>query len=186
MELLEAMRKRFSVRRYLPKPVEREKLLYCVEAARLAPSACNIQPWKFVIVDDPETKRRLAEEAFSGIHSFNQFAKDAAAVVVVVAEEDFKTNKLFASMQGTQFYLLDLGCACEHFILAAAAQGLGTCWLGWFSEKRVKKLLGIPRSKKAAALISVGYYDQAAPPPEKKRKGVDVIVSFNTYSPHTY
>lgn len=179
MELFEVMNKRYSVRTYLPKPVEREKLLRCVEAARIAPSACNVQPWKFVIVDEPALKARVVEEAFSGVHSFNRFTKEAGAIVAVVAELDFATNKLFASLQGTQFYLLDIGCACEHFILAATELGLGTCWLGWFDEKKVKRLLGIPRPKKVAALISVGYYDQ--PVPEKKRKAFSEIASFNAY-----
>ncbi len=182
MELSEVLRKRSSVRKYLPIPVEREKIAVCVEAARIAPSACNVQPWKFIVVDDPELKGRLVQDAFSGVHSFNRFTQDAGALVAVVAETDFATNKLCAALQGTQFYLLDIGSACEHFILAATELGLGTCWLGWFDEKKVKKLLAIPRKKKVVALISVGYYDRSVPAPERKRKSAEEIVSFNGYT----
>jgi len=181
MELSDVLQKRNSVRKFLPMQVEREKLYACIEAARLAPSACNIQPWKFVIVEEPELKDRLVDEAFSGVHQFNQFARGAGAIVAVVAERDMMTNKLFAALQGTQFYLLDIGIACEHFVLEATELGLGTCWLGWFSERKVKKLLGIPRAKKVAAMLAVGYPAGSDVPEEKKRKSIEEISSFNKY-----
>ncbi|MFA5779556.1 MAG: nitroreductase family protein [Elusimicrobiota bacterium] len=157
MNFSELVKKRQSVRKYSDKPVPKDVLEKCLEAARLAPSACNSQPWSFIIVDSPELKNKVAPAAFSGIYSSNSFAKSAPVLVVVITEHSKFIAALGGYFRGTQYNLIDVGIAAEHFILQAAEEGLGTCWLGFFNEKEVKKVLNIPKDKKVDIIISVGY-----------------------------
>lgn len=157
MSFMDLVRKRQSDRRYSARPVPREVIERCLEAARLAPSACNSQPWTFIVVSEPDTRDRVAAEAFSGIHSMNRFAAGAPVLVAVVTERSKYAARLGGQMRGVQYSLIDLGIACEHFILQAAEDGVGTCWLGWFNEKGVKRALGLPRSAKVDVMISMGY-----------------------------
>jgi len=177
--LLKLVSKRRSVRKYKPLPVEREKLLICLEAARLAPSACNAQPYKFVVVDDQAVKDKLASAVFSGIHSPIKFAAQASVLVVVVSQKGKLSAWLGNQVQDTNFRLVDIGIAAEHFVLAAEEQGLATCWLGWFDAKGAAKALGLPAGCKAEVMLSVGYADEA--PPARKRKTMEEISSFNGY-----
>lgn len=172
MSFLDLVRKRQSERRYSGKPVPREVIERCLEAARLAPSACNSQPWTFIVADDPDLRARLAEAAFSGIYSMNRFASKAPVLVVVVTERSKYAARLGGQMRGVQYSLIDLGIACEHFILQAAEDGVGTCWLGWFNEKSVKQVLGLPRDAKVDVVISMGYPETDAFR-EKNRKPLE-------------
>jgi nitroreductase len=173
------IRSRRSIRRFLPDPVDREKILSCLEAARLAPSAENAQPWRFLVVDDPGLKEKLAGEAFSGIYGMTKFAARAPVLVVVLASLDFLlAYRLGRRIQGTQFYLIDIGIAGEHFFLKAEEQGLATCWIGWFNTRRVRKVLRIPRKYKIVALFPLGYA-ASRPPSETKRKPMEEIAWFN-------
>lgn len=178
MTLDEIIRHRRSIRRYTGQPVEREKILACLEAARLAPSAENAQPWRFLVIDEPELKNRLAEKAFSGIYSACRFAAQAPVLVLLLARKDFLANRLGRVVQGTQFYLLDLGIAGEHFVLKAEELGLSTCWIGWFSLKGVRKFLQIPRKYRPVAIISLGYA-ASRPPGDHLRKKLEEIAWFN-------
>ena len=157
MDFLELVKKRRSCRKYSARPVPRKSIEKCLEAARLAPSACNSQPWYFVVVDNKKLKDKVAEKAFSGIYSMNSFAKDVPVLVVVVRKSSTYVARFVGYLKGTQYNLIDLGIACEHFILQAEEQGLGTCWIGWFNESEVKKTLKIPKNKKVDIIISVGY-----------------------------
>jgi len=179
--LLDTIKQRRSIRNFQNQPIERDKIYLCLEAARLAPSACNTQPWRFVIVDDKELKDKLCSEAFSGIYSMCSFAKTASVIVVVISEKQKFLTKVGGAIRGTQFYLIDIGIACEHFILQATELGLGTCWIGWFDENKVKKVLAVPKEKKVISLIAVGYYQDSHPFSEKNRKSLNEIVSFNRY-----
>ncbi|MCX5726655.1 MAG: nitroreductase family protein [Candidatus Saganbacteria bacterium] len=176
---LELFRKRRSIRKYEDKPVEQEKILACLEAARLAPSASNVEPWKFIVVDGKDLKNKLADEAFSGLGIINSFAKEAPVLIVVVAERDLIVNRIVSAIRDLQFYLLDIGAAVENLLLQAAELGLGTCWLGIYNENKVKKLLKIPMRKKVVSIISLGY--PAEEPKQKKRKSLDEMSSFNKY-----
>jgi nitroreductase len=178
--LKDLLTKRRSIRKYQEKPVERDKILSCIEAARMAPSAHNVQPWKYIIVDDPDVKARLCDAAFSGIFFINKFARHAPVIVVITAEPDIVADRLGKIVQGLQYFLLDIGASIEHFLLQAAELGLGACWLGWFSEARVKKILKIPGHKKIASMISLGYPAEEKPK-EKFRKSVEEVSSFNSY-----
>ena len=166
------------MRKYAARPISREIVDRCLEAARLAPSACNAQPWHFTIVDDPVLRGKISAVAFSGIYSMNSFAKTAPLLAVVVRE---KSGRLAASggfFRGVQYNLIDIGIACEHFILQAAEDGVGTCWVGWFNERAVKKILGIPRTKKADIMISMGYPGEESATP-RTRKILDKMSAFN-------
>lgn len=162
MSLLELLRARRSIRSYSPRPVPRDKLLRCLEAARLAPSACNSQPWYFIIVDDEELRGRLCSQCFSGIYSMSSFAKGAPVIVAVVRNITSYAAALGGFLRGVQFGLIDIGIAGEHFVLQAQEEGLGTCWLGWFNERAAKRVLGLGRGAKVDVLISVGYPQIAA------------------------
>ena len=176
---LKLVLQRRSVRKYRPQPVEKEKLLACLEAARLAPSACNAQPYKFIVVDDPAARDKLAVAAFSGLYSATRFAAQAAVLVVVVSQKGKLSAWLGNQVRDTDFRLVDIGIAAEHFVLAAQEQGLGTCWLGWFDAKKAAKALDLPAGCKAEVMLSVGYPDET--PPARKRKAIEEISSFNGY-----
>jgi nitroreductase len=177
MTFMDLVRKRRSVRAYSPMPVPRESIDRCLEAARLAPSACNSQPWSFVIVDDGETVRRLSARAFAGIYSMNSFVQSAPVLIAVITERSTYTARLGGYFRGIQYSLIDIGIACEHLILQAAEEGLGTCWLGWFNEKEVKHFLGLPRGTKIDILISMGYPEEKGVK-EKARRPLELIRKY--------
>jgi nitroreductase len=169
---------RRSIRRFLPTPVEPEKLRACLEAARISPSAHNVQPWRFIVVDDPGLKDRLAEAAFSGIYSASKFAASAPVLLVLLARPGKALVRLGSMIQGVPYYLLDIGIAGEHVVLQAEELGLATCWMGWFDYRKVRKVLEIPRSFKLVAMMPVGYAEKR-PQREPPRKTYEDIVSFN-------
>jgi len=178
---LDIIRKRRSVRNYLDKPVERQKIMLCLEAARLAPSACNSQPWKFIIVDDKDLKDRLCRAAFNGIYSISSFAREAPLMVAVVSEKARFVSRVGSLFRGTKFYLIDIGIATEHFILQAEELGLSTCWIGWFNEPAVKSILKVPKDRKVDVLIAVGYSDKKKLGRPHKRDSLEEITAFNSY-----
>ncbi|MBE0646438.1 MAG: nitroreductase family protein [Bacteroidales bacterium] len=181
MDFLELVNTRQSCRSYNPaQTVEMEKIERCIEAARLAPSACNAQPWKFIVVDEPELKKKVARAADASLLGMNRFTKDSPVLVVVVRESANLTSKLGTLLKDKPYPLMDVGIAVEHFCLQATCEGLGTCIMGWFDEKKVKELLGIPVKKRAELIISVGY--PASDEIRKKiRKPVEEIRSYNAY-----
>lgn len=152
----------------------------CLEAARLAPSASNSQPWRFIVVDDKQLKDKLCE-AFSGIYTMNSFCKEAPVIIVVVSEKTKFLTRIGGMFRGTKYYLIDIGIATEHLVLQAEELGLGTCWIGWFNERAIKPILNIPRSKKVDILIAMGYYDKAKILSEHGREPLENIASFNSY-----
>lgn len=173
------IRQRRSIRRFLPAPVEREKILACLEAARIAPSAENAQTWRFLVVDDPEIKARFSAVAFGGLYSACKFAAQAPVLVVVLAKLDLLANRLGKQVQGIPFFLLDAGIAGEHFVLQAEELELGTCWIGWFSVRGTRKFFKIPRKYKIVSLIALGY-PASRPPRDSIRKPLEEIAWFNS------
>jgi nitroreductase len=160
MALLDLIKHRRSIRDFIDRPVERQKLMICLEAARLAPSASNSQPWKFIIVDDVDVKKRLCDNAFGPMYFFNYFAKKAPVIVVIVSEKDKFLTRIGGMLRRTDYYLIDVGIAGEHFVLQAEELGLGTCWMGWFDEEAIKSTLNVPRDRKIDALLALGYYSE--------------------------
>ncbi len=178
MDFLQLAASRQSDRAYdKARVVEPEKLERILEAARLAPSACNAQPWKFVVVTDPEISVKVGKAA-AGLR-MNKFAKDAPVHILIVEESMNVTSFLGAKIKDKYFPLIDIGIAASHIVLAAESEGLGSCILGWFDEKDIKKLTGIPANKRLLLDIAVGY-----PLKEKRkklRKPKEKVISYNNY-----
>ena len=175
--LKELINKRQSVRKYKSETVPAEAIAACIEAARLAPSACNAQPWKFVVVDDEALKKQVGEAAVG--FGMNKFCSLAPCIVAVVLEKPNFTSAIGSVLKDKEYTLIDVGIAAEHFCLQAVELGLGTCMIGWFHEKKVRQLLGIPKNKRIPLLITIGYSDDA--PREKVRKTTEQICSRNHY-----
>jgi nitroreductase len=154
MDVFEVIRVRRSVREYRSEPIPDEKLEMILEAARLAPSADNRQPWRFVLVHDADRKKAVARAADN-----QTFLGDAAVIVVAMGDPDVSAR----------WYEKDTMIALEHMVLAATALGYGTCWIGAFDEDAIKRLLNIPAKMKIVALLPIGVPDEkpAARPREK-------------------
>lgn len=175
MTFLDLCESRCSLRKYDPaRPVPRDIIDRCLEAARLAPSACNSQPWSFVVVDEPDKRDALAKAAFGGAYAMNRFARDAPVLIVCVTERSLYAARLGGFFRGMQYNLIDVGVACEHICLQAAEEGVGTCWLGWFNEKAVIKTLALPARTRVDVVLSMGYAAKAADR-KKRRKDLDAI-----------
>jgi nitroreductase len=181
MEFSELLKVRQSVRQYRQQPVARELLEKLIEAVRLSPSASNAQPWKLIVVDDPEVLSRVAQATFSKTVAFNRFALEAPVIAVFVTEKSGFITQVGAVLKKRQFSLIDIGIAAAHFCLQAAELGLGTCILGWFDEKRIKRLLRIPGGRRIGLLVTLGYAVEGYPLREKSRKGADLMSRFNSY-----
>jgi nitroreductase len=172
---------RRSTRRYKKNsPIPRDHLEMCMDSARMSPSACNSQPWKFVAVDDALLIEKISKEVLSGTHKMNSFAHNAAAFIAIVSENVKSSAWAGGKLMGTDFKFVDAGIACAHIVLQAEELGIGTCILGWFSEKRLKKILSVPRQKKIKLLIAMGYPEENRKR-EKQLKPRRDTVSFNSY-----
>ena len=176
---LELVQSRQSDRAYMDTPVEREKIERILEAAHLAPSACNAQPWKFIVVTDPEKRTQVAEATSNKVLSMNHFSRHAPVQVVVLEESANFTSNLGGWISKKHYPHIDLGIAAAHISLAAADEGLGSCIIGWCDEKKVQKTLDIPKNKRVMLIILLGYSSQ--PLREKKRKPMQEIVSWEKY-----
>lgn len=176
MDLYELIHKRQSERKYCNRTVSRDLIVRCLEAARLAPSACNSQPWKFVVIDEPALVSEMAKAA-AGM-GMNKFAAQAPVIIAVVLEKMNFTASIGSVIKDKEYSLLDVGIAVEHFCLQATELGLGTCILGWFDEKKVKKLLGI-NNRRVPLLITLGY--PSGETRQKSRKKLEDISSWNRY-----
>jgi len=181
MNFTELINIRQSVRKYQDKPVEREKLEKIIEAVHVAPSACNSQPWKLIVVDEPELKNKVAKATFSKTIAFNKFAVEASVIAVLVIEKAKLIAQIGGSIKNMEYPNIDIGIAAEHFCLQAAELGLGTCMLGWFDEKKIQELLNIPKKRKIGLVITLGYPPEDYKMRKKIRKPLDEICGFNSY-----
>ena len=177
----ELINQRQSVRKYQDKPVEHNKLQELIEAVHIAPSACNSQPWKLIIVDEPELKEKVAKATFNTTVSFNKFAVQAPVIAVLVIEKAKLIAQIGGSIKNMEYPLIDIGIAAEHFCLQATELGLGTCMIGWFDEKKIQQLLNIPKKRKIGLVISLGYPAEDYKMRKKIRKPVNEICAFNSY-----
>ena len=165
MNFDELILKRQSDRKYLPDAVAKEDILKCLEAARMSPSACNSQPWKFIVVDDRAKLVEMADAA-EGL-GMNGFAHGVPVMVAVVREKMNFSARMGSLFKRKDYSMLDLGMAVENFCLQAADQGLGTCIMGWFDERRIARLLGGTSREKDTAAYSIrssGRKDQTQGP----------------------
>ena len=177
--MLELIKSRQSDRKYSDKSIEKEKLERIIEAGRMAPSACNAQPWKFIVVDNPELTAKLAEAASAKLLGMNGFAGQAPAMIIVVREQANFSSRVGATLKNKDYSLIDIGIASENICLQAEAEGIGSCMLGWFDESMVRKILDIPRSKRVELIITLGY--PTGEKREKKRKPQEDTISYNKY-----
>lgn len=176
----ELINKRESTRSYRNTPVEEDKLNRCLEAARLAPSASNSQPWTFIVVNEPKLKDEVAKATFSSTVRFNKFTLEAPIMIAIVTEKSKLMAQMGNFLKDQQYNLIDIGIATDHFCLQAADEGLGTCILGWFDEKKIKSLLNVPKNKRVNLVISLGYpADDSVR--EKIRKPMSQILRYNSY-----
>lgn len=159
--------------------IEQEKLDRILESARLAPSACNAQPWKIIIVNDPEIRNAIADATSNRVVGINHFTKQAPIQLVIVEERANLLSSFGSWTQHKHYPHLDLGILAAHIILAATDEGLGSCVIGWFDEPKIQKTLHIPSSKRVLMVILLGY--SAQPHRIKKRKPLSEILSYNGY-----
>jgi len=177
MDLLDAIRTYHPCRQYSTKPIPAEKLKSVLAAARLAPSQNNLQPWRFVVVQDDEVKRRLAQGCVRG-----RIVAEAPVVVVAFAVEEDIPVTIAGYISA---YPLDVAVAVSHLQLAATAEGLGTTWMIDFHEEKIRTVLGVPDGIHPIAVIPLGY--PAEPnggtrmTGEEGRKSPDEIISYNLY-----
>jgi nitroreductase len=171
MDFMELVRKRRSIRRFRPDPVSEDDIIYILEAARLAPSWANTQCWHFVVVTDERVKQDVTAAASEWGMKWI-----ARAPVIVVACADPAAPGYKGDIPN---YLLDIGIAVEHLVLAATDRGLATCWVGGFDEAGMKQALGVPENMRVVAVIPVGHPDQSPAP--RSRKSLDDISSYNRY-----
>ena len=181
MKLLDLISKRQSDRAYTDKAVDREIIDRCLEAARLSPSASNSQPWTFVVIDDPVLKNQVADNTVGPLNSFNKFVSQAPVIVAIVMEKPKLITEAGGRIKKKEYPLIDIGIAAEHFCLQAAEEGLGTCMLGWFNEKSVKKLINVPNNKNIPLLITLGYTPDGYRTRKKIRKEFNNAVRYNSY-----
>lgn len=177
--LIELIARRVSCRAYKPDPVPEGHLLQILEAARLAPSACNQQPWRFAVVRDPAVRRRIVEEGFLPGAKMT-WALDAPVHVVIGMERSFVTHRLAPTVSGVDYPWVDIGIAGEHLVLAATELGLGTCWIGWIKPHAIAGIVGWPRSVRPVVVITIGYPRDpgAGVPPRSRRKDLAQLVRW--------
>jgi nitroreductase len=172
MEFFETIRTRHSCRAYKSDPVPDDLLNKVLDAARIAPSGSNKQPWKFVVVKDAKTRKALVQ-ACKG----QEFIGEAPAVIIACGEV-FETNR--GNWMGWHGMLLDIAIAMDHMQLAVHAVGLATCWIGAFDAEEVGKLLDIPAAIKIVGLLPIGY--PARPLTDSPRKAIDEIVCYEKWA----
>lgn len=166
MDVFDAIRNRRSVRKYKKDPVETSKIQKCLEAAQWAPSASNRQPWHFIVVKNEKTRKALSD-----IHPYGKFMKESPVVIVVLCDPE----------KHPKYFMYDPCIATQNLLLAAYAQGLGTCWMGMVNvdfEDEVKTVLAIPDHVAILCCVSVGYPDET---PTSTRKDLSEIVSYEKY-----
>ena len=171
MDLMEAIKTRRSIRKFRETPVPENLLKEVLNAARLAPSADNAQPWKIIVVRDEQMKQKVTQ-ACNG----QKFLVQAPIVLVVcgIPEDAFQTVGGYMSS-----HVIDASIALDHVTLAAHSLGLGTCWVAWFKEEKVKDILGIPEDVRVVALTPLGYPDES--PERPSRKNLEELIAYDKY-----
>ncbi len=169
MELYEALQNRRSVRKYSREQVDEEKLKKILEAARIAPSWKNMQCWKFIVVRDPEKKKQLADSLPDNNPAKKAIGETAPVVLVLCADPKASGNQ-----DNKGYYLLDAGLAMQQLMLAAHAEGLGTCWVAWFDEAKARPVCAVPPEYRVVALTPLGIPEKQ--PSARPRKDLTEIV----------
>ena len=172
--VLQMIRKRFSCRRYLPDCPDRSQMEVLEEAVRLAPSACNRQPYTFHFITEPDTIREIAQAVPLGPASVNSWMESAPLIVAAVGKPELVWHRM-TQMIDTDYHRTDAIIAMDHLSLAATEMGLGTCWVGGFHRKKVGKILKIRKGEEVVILMTVGFPEKE-PSARKPRKEIDELV----------
>ncbi len=179
-DLLSLIQHRQSCRNFdSTRLVEKEKLMDILGAAVLSPSACNSQPWRYIAVDEPQRVEQVAQCLQDT--GMNKFAGKATAFVVALEGKQNLTARVGESLKNQKYSGIDLGFSVAHLMLAAEDLGLSSCILGWFNERKLKMLLGIPKTRRIRLVVALGYAMADDTQREKQRKDFDEIVSFNKF-----
>jgi nitroreductase len=173
LDFYEVIRTRRSVRAFRKDPIPDDVLNRILDAVRIAPSGSNRQPWRFILVKDAELKQGMISACN------NQRFVAEAPVIVVACGQRLPLNR--GGYMGEMSVLLDIAIAFTHLILAARAEGLGTCWIGAFNNEAVKELLKVPEDYEVVAATPLGYPSEDAFTADTKRKMLDEIVSLNRF-----
>ena len=177
--LMDIIKRRRSIRKFESISVPRDKIIACIEAAMFAPSAENIQPWRFHILDDPGQKSAFCEEVFSGIYRPTRWAMQAPVIIALIADVNMLAHKIGGGIQKIPFHMIDIGICGEHLVLAAQAQDIASCWIGWFDAKKAQKFLKLRKNKTVCELIALGYPDSSCKPKTRKLKSIDQLITWN-------
>lgn len=181
MELKQALTERYSCRRYANKPVARDMLITCVEAGRIAPSACNSQRWAFVVIDDPDKVKLIAEALCDEEVHVNTFADKIPAFIVVVKHPPRQINdKQRLLLSHHDYSAFDIGAAAQNICLAATDMGLGSVMMGWFKRDEVKKVAELPDRLEAELVIGIGWPERA-PAGRTPRYDSNEIIRINGF-----
>ena len=162
MDVMTAIKNRRSIRRYQAKQIPQDVLLQVLEAARLAPSGANRQPFQLIVVTDPEKKKGLVP-----LCKNQHFVEEAPVFIAGVDDPQQKWNKV------------DLSIALDELSLAASEKGLGTCWVGAFDPDKLAAYLGVPNDKVITVCMSLGYPDES--PEARPRKAQNELIFWNSY-----
>lgn len=180
MSFMELANNRQSDRSFTNQEVSRKDLLKCLQAAQLAPSACNSQPWKFIVIDNPAVRKQAAAAIADNPAKINAFCETAPVLVAVVEEPAVLMPRMRELVAQDRWSKFDLGSATEHFCLQAAELGLSSCIMGAFNEDKLKTLLNIPEDRHIFVMLAVGYPANNTIR-SKARKELNAIHCFNQY-----
>lgn len=181
MEFSEVVQKRYSCRAFdEEKTLSRETIEEIIEAGRMAPSACNSQPWKFIVVDDPVLIEKVAKTTQSALLGINKFTPDAKAFIVIVKDAKAFSEKVAQIMKKRDYVPYDIGIASATMCYKATELGVGSCMLGWYDGEKVQDILQIPSNKSVEIIIALGY-PKSDDIPQKRRKDKSLVLSYNTY-----
>jgi nitroreductase len=179
--MIKEIERRRSVRKYIDKPVESEKIIQLIDSARIAPSGSNTQPWHFIIVKEESTKEKLSEKSHN-----QKWMLTAPVFIVCIAdicpriEEDINISvDEQSSYEALKQAIRDTSIAIEHIILEADNLALGTCWVAWFRQEEIRPILEIPKDKYVVGIITVGYANETPKP--RPRKSFDEIVHYDKW-----
>jgi len=175
MSFREIVLKRRSVRKFADRPVTEGEITAVFEAARVAPSSNNSQPWRFVIVREKGKVEELAKCGPIISSPVIGFIANAPCIIVCCAEPGALYHNAIKRLLPSDLAVIDVSIATEHIVLAAAEIGLGSCWIGWISEKKVAKLLNLPKKWKVIAMLALGWPDKPLEAHEPKRKALSEI-----------
>ncbi|MEG0371201.1 MAG: nitroreductase family protein [Clostridium sp.] len=177
MDFRDLIKKRESIRGYRDEKVERDKIEICIEAARLAPSACNSQPWRFIAVDNETKVREMAKLIYDPLAGgINKFALTSPCFIVIIGQKRNIASSIGELLKHKDYTSIDIGIATEHICLQATDIGLGTCIIGWFKEEKIKNILNIPKSSRIELIVSLGYYENKVVRNKVRKKLSDILV----------